>query len=231
MINSTLHTPQHQFIITALQLGAIELLPKGRKLRSGRTSFHFFNSGKFEGGQGQALLAEAYALALYHDQHTNQIQAIYGPPYKGIGLAHIVGIELWKRFGIPVGIASSRKEKKDHGEGGIHLGSDLKEKGGKGTCLIDDVMTTGESLDEAHKYVAQCGGFPTVCVIAFDRVERQRYRKISAVEAFEQKHKIPVCSIANVQHLIEVLEIQGHKFAHGQEVLPKIRKYMERYGC
>jgi orotate phosphoribosyltransferase len=230
MPKSHLHTPEHLFIENALALGAIDLLPEGCKLKSGRWSYYFFNTSKFEKGQGQSLLAEAYALALYRGQHTNQIQAIYGPPYKGIELADIVSAKLWKRFGIIVDIASSRKEEKTHGEGVVHLGSNLKGKSGKGTCLIDDVMTTGGSLEEAYKYVKECGGFPTVCAIAFDRMERGKVGEFSATQIFQKCYEIPVCSIANVRHLVEVLEAHGDKYTNGKVTLPKIQRYLEEFG-
>ncbi len=50
-----------EFVTRALSIGAIELLPNGRKLKSGRVSPYFFNAGLFNTGQAIASLGAGYA--------------------------------------------------------------------------------------------------------------------------------------------------------------------------
>jgi len=52
------------FVRYALRIGAIELVPEGRKLKNGRISPYFFNSGLFNTGRSIRELAEAYVRTL-----------------------------------------------------------------------------------------------------------------------------------------------------------------------
>lgn len=214
------------FVRYALSVGALELLPKGRELRSGRLSYYFFNTALFNNGQSISVLAEAYAEAIY--PVLNTVEATYGQPYKGIPLAAAVSMGVWQRYGKLIGYSFSRKEIKDHSEGGIHVGCSLKNKG---VALVDDVVTSGASAGEAVAYVRAQGGHPTIFVIAFDRQERSATSPKSAVQAFTDEFSIEVRAAATLEDLIAVLSGDTEeKILRGKETLPLILAYRKEYG-
>ncbi|MCF7816177.1 MAG: orotate phosphoribosyltransferase [Candidatus Pacebacteria bacterium] len=197
-MNTEPRSTAREFVRFALNIGALELLPEGRKLKSGRMSPYFFNSGLFNTGHRLSVLAGAYAAAVYTGGSRPDV--IFGPAYKGIPLVAAVAV----RLGNSIEYAFDRKEEKDHGEGGVVVGASLN---GKKVTIIDDVMTTGKSIIEAAEIIRQEGGTPVGCVIAFDRQERVE-GELSAVQEFEQKNYIPVCASATLDDLIWVLNDQ-----------------------
>ena len=99
-------------------------------LKSGRVSPYFFNAGGVCTGGGIAQLAGFYAQALVAPPNL-PFDVLFGPAYKGIPLATAVGVALYN-LGVDVGVCYNRKEAKDHGEGGLLVGADLKVREGGG---------------------------------------------------------------------------------------------------
>lgn len=209
------------FVRFALQIGAIELVPEGRMLKSGRVSSYFFNAGLFTDGAVLLRLTELYAS---YACDMIPFDVVYGPAYKGIPLAVGVAMSLYSRHGLNVGWAHDRKEAKAHGEGGLFVGANMQ---GKRVLLVDDVMTSGSSCDEAATLIAKSGGTLVGCVIAFDRQECAQGGSHSAVCEFAVKHSVPVNPIAQCEDLIAVLETDGTY----PEVLRKILEYRDQYGA
>ncbi len=211
------------FIRYALSIGAIELVPEGRRLKSGRISPYFFNSGLFNTGDSIGQLANAYVSVL----NSLKVDVVFGPAYKGIPLVTAVSMEMWQKHGVSIGYAFNRKEAKDHGDGGIIVGSPLADKK---VLIIDDVMTTGTSSSEAVEIIRANGGNPIGCVIAFDRQERGKDGMFSAVQEFENNYDISVYPAAALTDLIAVLKDDEGLIPKGEEVLVKILEYREQYG-
>lgn len=211
------------FVSYALSIGALELLPDGRQLKSGRISPYFFNSGLFKTGASLAMLARAYAKAA---APTNA-EVLFGPAYKGIPLSAATAVMMAEHYGKDVEYAFNRKEAKDHGEGGTIVGASLKNKK---VTILDDVMTTGDSVAEACSIIREAGGIPVACVIGFNRQERGKDGSLSAVEEFEMKEQIPVYAAATLSDLIFELQEFGAVIPGGMEVLPKILAYRDQYG-
>lgn len=219
-----------RFVSHALQIGALELLPNGRELKSGRISPYFFNSGLYNTAGTLRRLAEAYVdRALSVMNEVGQPDVFFGPAYKGIPLVasmatHLATLdERWN----DIGYAFDRKEEKDHGEGGILVGAPVA---GRSVSLIDDVMTAGTSGANAFKLVQKEGGHPNCYIIAFDRQERGVDGSgLSATQAFTNNYGLPVFSIATLADLIWVLQADS-QILHGTETLPKILEYQKQYG-
>ena len=211
------------FVRFALNIGAIELVPEGRKLKSGRMSPYFFNSGLFNKGAHTNELARAYIGAFIEMNPKMQADVIFGPAYKGIPLAVAMSMKLNQKYNMNVGWAFNRKEAKDHGEGGIIVGHSVDHKN---VIITDDVMTTGTSSGEAVTIVRVNGGIPVGCVIAFDRQERGTESDISAVQEFSKNYKVPVRAAATLVDLIEVLEEEKRN-----EALEKVLEYQKQYGA
>jgi orotate phosphoribosyltransferase len=101
------------------------------ELKSGRKSPYFFNAGKFNNGSILYKLGQFYANAL--QDSGMEYDVLFGPAYKGIPLVCALAMSLPTRNAF----AFNRKEAKDHGEGGIFVGTPLKGK----VVVIDDVIT------------------------------------------------------------------------------------------
>ena len=71
----------------------------------------------------------------------------FGPAYKGIPLSVVTAIAFSELYGKEIRYCSDRKEEKDHGaDKGSFLGSKLKD--GDRVVMIEDVTTSGKSMEE-----------------------------------------------------------------------------------
>ena len=61
----------------------------------------------------------------------------FGPAYKGIPLVAGLSMVLSQQTGRDIPFAYNRKEAKDHGEGGVLVGANMK---GKRVLIVDDVV-------------------------------------------------------------------------------------------
>lgn len=205
---------EHAIKIKALILDSSSSI----KLKSGRLSPYFFNTGNFVTGGDLRILIEAYVSSVRGHPVLSEAEAVYGPPYKGISLATNFAL-LW---GGSLIAASSRKEAKDHGEGGSHLHGDLA---GKQTLLIDDVMSSGDSAEDGIRYIESRRGVPIGGVIAFDRQERARDSDLSATQEFRANHGLPVVAAATLDDLITLLREQNNHV-----IVEHILRYRAKYG-
>lgn len=214
-------TEARTFVEYALSIGALELLPEGRTLKSGRISPYFFNSGLFNNGESLCRLAEVYASTIM--QMPTQPEVLFGPAYKGIPLVAAVSTVLYYKYGVNIGYTFNRKEEKDHGEGGTLVGASCK---GKGVAIVDDVITTGKSVDESVDMATNAGGHIMGVVIGFDRQEKSANGDHSARQRFEKRYEIRVFPSVTLYDLIAVLQ----ESAGQHEILQKILAYREEYG-
>ena len=218
------------FLRFAISIGAMEFIPAGRKLNSGRMSPYFFNSGLFRTGGTLGRLASWYANELRYEGSLSLGEAVlFGPAYKGIPLVAAIATALYQEQGFDVGYAFNRKEEKDHGEGGLIVGCPVE---GKTVFVVDDVITTGGSIDEAFGIIRQYGGRPGACYIAFDREERGVESEYSAVQEFERKHEAAVYPIARLRDLIELFRTGDVSLTNTeiQTMLPLLLEYQKKYG-
>lgn len=223
-----------KFIEQVIDFGAIKFVPEGMKLRSGRISPYFFDSGSAPSNTDLLTLARAYAEQIKEMDLDEAV--IFGPAYKGIPLAIAVSIAIGEGnalgAGREVGWAFNRKEKKDHAEGGLIVGTNPR---GKRVIVVDDVMTTGSSCGKAVECIRSVGGYPVGCVIAFDRQERSGESSLSAVRQFEETYGVPVRAVATVTDLITFLrkacEENPEVNAQTREMIEKIFAYQKQYGA
>lgn len=155
---------QRDFIEFAL---AHEVLRFGEfTLKSGRTSPYFFNLGAVGTGAGLASLGRFYADAIV----ASGIEAdlLMGPAYKGIPIAAASAVQLAEHHGTDMPWCFNRKEAKDHGEGGLIVGSPLVGR----VLLVDDVITAGTAIREAVTIIEDAGAELVGIVVAIDRQER-----------------------------------------------------------
>ena len=115
-------------------------------LKSGRQSPFFMNAGAYITGSQLKRLGEFYAHAI-HENFGDDFDVFFGPAYKGIPLAVTTAIAYSEIYGKEVKYCCDRKEEKDHGaDKGSLLGYKIKD--GDRVVIIEDVTTSGKSIEE-----------------------------------------------------------------------------------
>lgn len=188
-------------------------------LKSGRRSPYFFNAGLFRTSRALAMLGEFYASAL--QASGLQYDMLFGPAYKGIPLVSSLAIALANEYNQDVPYAFNRKEAKDHGEGGIVVGSPLAGR----VLIVDDVITAGTAVREVISLIQSQGARPAGVLVALDRQERGQ-GELSAIQEIEQQFQIPVIPIVRLGDILEYVEAEP-QFA---TQLAGIRRYRDDYG-
>jgi orotate phosphoribosyltransferase len=208
---------KQEFIELALEIGVLKF---GQfKLKSGRVSPYFFNSGLFNTGYSAAKLGRNYAAAVQASEIA--FDMLFGPAYKGIPLVALTAAALAEHHGVDMPFCFNRKEIKDHGEGGAIVGAPVSGR----VLILDDVITAGTAIRETITLIRQAGGVPAGVIVALDRQERGN-GELSAIQEVEQLYGIPVGSLIRLDDLVEHLETSTEH----QQFLPLVQDYRERYG-
>ncbi|QTO54236.1 orotate phosphoribosyltransferase [Duffyella gerundensis] len=208
---------QRQFIEFALNK---QVLKFGEFiLKSGRISPYFFNAGLFNSGRDLALLGRFYAQALV--DAAIDFDLLFGPAYKGIPIATTTAVALADHHDRDVPYCFNRKEAKDHGEGGLLVGSPLQGK----IMLVDDVITAGTAIRESMEIIAANGATLAGVLISLDRQERGR-GDISAIQEVERDYKCKVTALITLTDLIDYLQEKPEMADH----LAAVRRYQQEYG-
>jgi orotate phosphoribosyltransferase len=207
---------QSEFIDLCVRQGVLRF--GSFTLKSGRESPYFFNAGLFNTGAAIGAVGRAYAAALSGAEV--EFDMLFGPAYKGIPLVTITAAALAERHARSLPFAFNRKEAKDHGEGGLIVGSPLKGR----VLIVDDVITAGTAIRESIDIIRSAGATPAGVLLALDRQERASGSDFSAVQDVRSQYQIPVISVVNLADLM-------HHVSLGQAGdLSSMRLYRERYG-
>ena len=205
------------FLNLSLELGVLRF---GEfTLKSGRVSPYFFNAGLFSSGYAAAKLGRYYASAIA--QSEIEFDMLFGPAYKGIPLVTLAAAALAEHHDIDVPYAYNRKEVKGHGEGGSIVGEPLAGK----VIIVDDVITAGTAVREAHQLIVSEGATVVGLAISLDREEVGRDSR-SAVQELEQTLRMPVLSIVKLEDLVDLLEETSEYGAY----LEPVNEYRKKYG-
>jgi orotate phosphoribosyltransferase len=203
------------FIELALEIGVLQF---GEfKLKSGRISPYFFNSGMFNSGYAAAKLGRYYAEAAVAADI--EFDMLFGPAYKGIPLAALTAAALAEHQGVDLRYCFNRKEAKGHGEGGDMVGAPVQGR----VLIIDDVITAGTAVREAVAAIRQAGGEPAGVLIALDRQEKGA-GELSAVQEIRHTLGIEVTSIIRLEDLIAYLETADDPAAKQLESMAEYRR-------
>ncbi|KZN47353.1 orotate phosphoribosyltransferase [Pseudoalteromonas luteoviolacea] len=208
---------QKEFIEFALEK---QVLKFGEfTLKSGRTSPYFFNAGLFNTGRDLARLGRFYAAAL--EDAGIEYDVLFGPAYKGIPIATTTAVALADHHDKDVPYCFNRKEKKQHGEGGNLVGSELKGR----IMLVDDVITAGTAIRESMEIIKANEADLAGVLIALDRQEKGK-GELSAIQEVERDFGTEVVSIVKLADLITYLEQAGSASEH----LDAVKAYRDQYG-
>ena len=174
-------------------------------LKSGRKSPFFMNAGAYVTGSQLKRLGEFYAKAI-HDNFGLDFDVLFGPAYKGIPLAVSCAIAMHDLYGKEVRYCSNRKEVKDHGaDKGNLLGSELRD--GDRVVMIEDVTTSGKSIDETYPIVTGAAKVEVKgLIVSLNRMEVGKGGKVSAQEEIQERYGFPVASIVTMAEVVEALD-------------------------
>ncbi|QFU20702.1 orotate phosphoribosyltransferase [Shewanella eurypsychrophilus] len=208
---------QREFIEFALER---QVLRFGEfTLKSGRVSPYFFNAGLFNTGRDLARLGRFYATALVDSGIEHDL--LFGPAYKGIPIATTTAVALCEHHDIDMPYCFNRKEKKQHGEGGSLVGSELKGR----VMLVDDVITAGTAIRESMEIIQAHEASLAGVLIALDRQEKGK-GELSAIQEVERDFGCDIISIIKLGDLINYLSEKP-----GMEVqLASVSAYRDQYG-
>ena len=173
-------------------------------LKSGRKSPYFVNAGQLRTGDAIAGLGRAYAAEIVRAELACDL--VFGPAYKGVPLAVATAIAMAER-GRDVPFRFDCKEAKDHGEGGVFVGT--APAAGMRVVLVDDVITSGRSIREAVALLRETGAEVGAAIVAVDRQERGRGDKTTLRELREELG-VDVRAIVSIGEVVEHL--------HGREL-------------
>ncbi len=209
---------QREFIEFALEHDALRF--GSFTLKSGRTSPYFVNTGQFRTGATLAGLGHFYAAAVAGWDGV-RADVLLGPAYKGIPLVAATAVQLATEFDIDLPWVFNRKEAKDHGEGGLFVGSEVAGR----VLIIDDVVTAGTAIREVIELVRGTGAEIAGVVVSVDRQERGT-ADVSAIQELSRHYGIEVRAIVTMSDIVDYLE-ETSRFA---EYLPAMREYRATYG-
>ena len=169
-------------------------------LKSGRRSPYFFNTGSLCTGHQLAQLGELYAERLRSVEAFHDATVVFGSAYKGIPIAVSTVIALARLGHEQVRAVSDRKEAKTHGDASAFLGT-IRE--GDRVVIVDDVITTGGTKEEALNILRGIGCIPLGFIIAFDRMEPAEGGR-TAREHLESATGLPVHALAGAEDIASV---------------------------
>ena len=177
-------------------------------------------------------MVEYYAKAI-HNTYGDDFDVLFGPAYKGIPISVVTAIAYSKLYGKEVRYCSDRKEEKDHGaDKGSFLGSKLKD--GDRVIMIEDVTTSGKSMEETVPKVKGAADVEIVgLMVSLNRMEKGMGGEKSALEEIKEKYGFDANAIVSMADVIEHLynkEYKG-KVLIDDELKAAIDAYYAEYGA
>ena len=200
-------------------------------LKSGRKSPFFMNAGGYVTGSQLKKLGEYYAHAI-HDKYGDDFDVLFGPAYKGIPLSVVTAIAFSELYGKEIRYCSDRKEEKDHGaDKGSFLGSKLKD--GDRVVMIEDVTTSGKSMEETVPKVKGAADVEIVgLMVSLDRMEVGKGGVKCALDEVHDLYGFETNAIVTMKEVIEHLynkECEG-RVVIDDKLKAAIDTYYEQYG-
>lgn len=206
-------------------------------LKSGRKSPFFLNAGSYFTGSQLLKLGRFYAQAI-HENFGDDFDIIFGPAYKGIPLAVSCAIAYFELYKKEIKYCSDRKEEKDHGaDKGAFLGCKIKD--GDKVIIIEDVMTSGKSIEETYPKIMSQGSNPHSIkiigeIISLDRQEKAPDSDKAALKAISEKYGFEARAIVTMSDVIDYLYTdcaKKEKQIITEETKNAIDEYYKIYGA
>ena len=196
-------------------------------LKSGRQSPYFIDAGKLQTGVAIRGIGVAYAQQIL----TTGLECdlVFGPSYKGVPLSVATAIALADK-GKDVSFAFDRKERKDHGEGGMFVGTEPSDD--MPVVVVDDVITSGASVRGAVQLLRKAARIRLNGVlVAVDRQERGR-GSVSTLKELTEELNVPIMPILTIREVVAFLhmhDLGGIRYIN-EEQQEAVEAYLETYG-
>ena len=201
-------------------------------LKSGRKSPFFMNAGAYVTGTQLMRLGEYYAKAI-HDKYGDDFDVLFGPAYKGIPISVVTAVAYAKLYGKEIRYCSDRKEEKNHGaDKGSFLGTKLKD--GDRVVMIEDVTTSGKSMEETVPKVKGAADVTIVgLMVSLNRMEVGLSGEKSALEEIQDTYGFPANAIVSMAEVIEHLYNRpcNGKIIIDDSLKAAIDNYYAQYGA
>lgn len=195
-------------------------------LKSGRKSPFFMNAGAYVTGSQLKKLGEYYAKAI-HEHYGDDFDVLFGPAYKGIPLGVATVIAFSNLYGKEIRYCSNRKEEKDHGDAGILLGSKIKD--GDKVVIIEDVTTSGKSIEETFPIIEAQGNVEILgLMVSLNRMEKGLTSDKTAIDEIKEKYGFDANAIVSMDEVVEYLTAEGKI---DDELKGRIDEYYKEYGA
>jgi len=181
-------------------------------LPSGNKTPYFFNIGQINSGENLDQLSIYYSDLIYskYFEHTkynkNNLPVIFGAAYKGIPLAATAASKMYQSHKISLEFACNRKEPKKHGEGGLTMGADIKNRD---IIIIDDVIAEGVTLFSTQKFIEKYKANIKGVIVALDREDKVEGYNSAAQKVIEELN-IPIYSIISFSDIIAYTKSNEH---------------------
>ena len=199
-------------------------------LKSVRKSPFFMNAGAYVTGTQLRKLGEYYAKAIY-DNYGLDFDVLFGPASKGIPLTVATTMAISELYGKDIRYCSNRKEEKDHGDTGILLGSKLKD--GDRVVIIEDVTTSGKSIEETYPILkAQADVDVKGLIVSLNRQEVGKSGNKVALDEIKELYGFNTAAIVTMDEVVECLynkEVKG-QIVIDDELKAAIDAYYAQYG-
>jgi len=178
-------------------------------LKSGDISPFFINLGDVAAGRDLYTLGSYLAQGL--KDHFPGATHLFGPAYKGIGLAYITSLCAWTTWGWDLPVCYDRKERKGHGEAGALVGM-LPEPGHQ-VVVVDDVLSSGGTkVDAVNLLRGRLDVEPVGVLVTVDR----------------RRASTPVpAGLPPVRALIELLDLYDYLAERDPDQAAAIREFYE----
>ena len=178
----------------------------------------------------QDIMEAAKAI---HAKYGDDFDVLFGPAYKGIPLSVVTAIAFSELYGKEIRYCSDRKEEKDHGaDKGSFLGSKLKD--GDRVVMIEDVTTSGKSMEETVPKVKGAADVEIVgLMVSLDRMEVGKGGVKCALDEVHDLYGFETNAIVTMAEVIEHLYNKEYK---GQIIIDDdlkkaIDAYYSQYGA
>lgn len=157
-----------------IQLGTVQL-------KNGDYSDHFYDFGRVDSPDALFHLSR-WLVELVADI---EFDAVFTSAYKGIVVQTGFALEYGYQYPFKkIRFGYQRKEDKPHGEEGKIVG--YQPKKGDRVLLLDDVFTTGYSIEEMVKFLKSNGAIPVLVAVSILSADEKLFSK------FKKQIDIPI---------------------------------------
>ena len=125
---------------------------------------------------------------------------------------------------------ANRKEIKNHGDAGILLGAKIQD--GDRIVMIEDVTTSGKSIDETYPILKSQGDVEIIgLMVSLNRQEKGKGGSFTAIDEVSMNYEFPAEAIVNMDEVIKYIRsVETYKEILNDEVLSTLEDYYREYG-